>query len=60
MSDVYVKVEEIRYTEVVYLNAEGEELDRYRRDDDMLYDATEPVRLTEEERTQWIEEGTHD
>ena len=49
MSKPY-KVEHImQYTDVVYYDGEGNELDRVRLHDDLTYDTLPPVPLSDEE-----------
>lgn len=43
-------IETLRYTEVVYYDDSGAEVHRERNHDDSLWDDSEPIELTDEER----------
>lgn len=43
----------MQYTEVTYVDDDGNEIDRVRVHDDHTYDSSEPVELTEDEREEW-------
>lgn len=47
-------LEIMRYTEWVYYDDSGVEVDRERNWDDSLYDEEKPIELTEDERAEWL------
>ena len=47
-------IETLRYTEVVYYDDSGSEVHRERNHDDSLWDDSEPIELTDEEREDYL------